>query len=109
MTLKWARELESLKPFLSIFLIVTSMLALVFFKMEERRLGYVVLKLNKEYRELVEQKRGKKVLLAKINRPQNVERLAQRSLTLKKVQASQIIHISESALVETGTVAKRLD
>ena len=90
----WSQEFSSLKPFLSIFLIVSSLLLVVFLKMEERRLGYSLLKLNHEHRQLLEEKRSKSVLLAKITRPQNVERLAQKRFTLKKVQASQIIHLT---------------
>lgn len=92
--ISWSDELSSLKPFLSICVIVSSMLLVVFCKMEERRLGYSILKLNQEHRLLQEEKRAKTVLLAKINRPQNVERMAQKRFPLKKIQSNQIIHLT---------------
>ena len=62
--------------------------------MEERRLGYVILKMTREQRQVVDEKREKTMNLAKVTRPQQVEKLAQNKLTLKKIQASQIIHLS---------------
>jgi hypothetical protein len=62
--------------------------------MEERRLGYAILKLTREQRQVIEEKRDKNMQLAKITRPQHVERMAQSRFTLKKVQANQIIHLS---------------
>lgn len=85
-----------LKPFFSVMIIVASLLALVFLQMEERRMGYEILKLTREQRRLVEEKRIKEMKLAKMTRPQQVEKLASSRLTLRKVQASQIIHLSGS-------------
>lgn len=84
------------KPFISVLLIVTTMLSLVFLQMEERRLGYVILKLEKEQRVLLNQKRMKEVTLAKLTRPQHVESLALKHLTLKRAQPHQVIHMSPS-------------
>lgn len=64
--------------------------------MEERRQGYVVLKLKKEYKRIIEEKRTKDIQLAKLTRPQLLEHVAQSKLTLKKVQANQVIHLSEA-------------
>lgn len=64
--------------------------------MEERRQGYVVLKLNKEHKRFLEEKRTKEIQLAKLTRPQLLEQVAQSKLTLKKVQSNQIIHLSEA-------------
>lgn len=62
--------------------------------MEERRRGYAMLKLARVQRQIIEEKRIKSIQLAKIIRPQHVEQFAQSRLTLKKVQAHQIIHIT---------------
>lgn len=84
----------SLKPFISILLIIGTLFSLVFLQMEERRLGYAILKLTREQRQVVEEMRAKSMQLAKITRPQHVEKMAQSRFTLKKVQANQIIHLS---------------
>lgn len=89
-----AKELEHLKPFISIFLIISSLLLIVFAKMEERRMGYVILKLTREHRAIFEEKREKVFALAKIMRPENVEKIASDQFTLRKVKNNQIIHIS---------------
>lgn len=87
-------ELEPLKPFLSVLLIVFMLLGIVFLQMEERRLGYVILKLTRDQREIVEQKRNKEMMLAKMTRPQHVEAMAQKKFTLKKVTNSQLIQLT---------------
>jgi hypothetical protein len=86
-------ELSPLKPFLSVFFIISSLFIVVFSKMEERRLGYSVLKLTREQRIISEEKRVKAVALAKQIRPQHIERIAQDRFTLKKIQNNQIIHL----------------
>ncbi len=62
--------------------------------MEERRLGYVILKLTREQRQTLEEKREKSIQLAKITRPQHVEKMATSRFTMKKIQANQIIHLT---------------
>lgn len=96
-----------MKPFVSILLIIGTLLSLVFLQMEERRLGYAILKLTREQRQTVEEKRTKATLLAKITRPQHVEKMAQSRFTLKKVQANQIIHLSGAQV--TTTAARELN
>ena len=43
-------DIRRLKPFLSIFFIVSALFTLVFLKMEERRMSYVVLKQTRDYK-----------------------------------------------------------
>ena len=62
--------------------------------MEERRLGYVILKLTREQKQVIEEKREKTIQLAKITRPQHIEKMAASRFTLKKVQANQIINLT---------------
>jgi hypothetical protein len=69
--------------------------------MEERRMGYSVLKLTREYKKVYEEKRTKEISLAKITRPQLLDSVAQAKFTLKKVQANQIIHLG-GPLADTG-------
>ena len=91
-----SEDLQSLKPFLSILLIISTLFGLVFLQMEERRMGYVLLRLNREQRKIIEERRQRSSLLAKITRPEHVERVAQSRMTLKKLQANQIIHLTGS-------------
>ena len=73
-------------------------MSVVFLQMEERRIGYSILKLNKEHRKVIEEKRVKTMQLAKLTRPQHIERVAESKLTLRKVTNSQIIHLTGSTL-----------
>ena len=49
-----SNEIRQLKPFLSLLFIITTLLGIVFIKMEERRLYYVVLKMTKEHKKVIE-------------------------------------------------------
>lgn len=89
-----SEKVFQLKPLLSILIIVICFFSLAFFQMEERRLGYSLLKLNRDHREKLEQKRSLEVQLAKITKPQLLDQVAQSRLTLKKLQSNQIIHLS---------------
>ncbi len=89
-----SKKLSQLRPFFSVLVIVGTLFSIVFLQMEERRVGYSVWKLTREYKKVSEEKRVKEVALAKITRPQLLESVAQERFTLKKVQANQIIHLS---------------
>ncbi len=90
------RDLAALKPFFSICVIIGTLFVLVFMQMEERRIGYSLLKLSREQKEIVEEKRVKTMQLAKLTRPQQVEKFVQNRSSLKKMNSSQIIHLSGS-------------
>ncbi len=98
------KSIKQLKPFLSVLIIIATLFSIVFLQMEERRMGYSVLKLTREYKKVQEEKRVKEVTLAKVTRPQLLESMAHQKFTLKKIQANQIIHISGP--VETSFVKK---
>jgi hypothetical protein len=87
-------ELRQLKPFISILFITTTLLGIVFVKMEERRISYNVLKLTKEYRKAIETQKQKEIVLAKLTRPQLLENVATQKLTLKRATAAQIIQLN---------------
>jgi len=89
-----SQKVHQLKPLISVLTIILSLFTLAFFQMEERRLGYNLLKLNREHRDRLEQKRTLEVQLAKITKPQLLDHMAQSRLTLKKLQSNQIIHLS---------------
>lgn len=87
-------SIQNIKPFLSVVIIIGTLFAIVFLQMEERRIGYQVLKLTREYKKGSEIKRNKEIQLAKITRPQLLENVAQNQFTLKKIQSNQIIHLA---------------
>lgn len=85
---------HAIKPFLSVIAIILTLFAIVFLQMEERRAGYMNLKLARQHRGLLDQKRGLEIQLAKITRPQLLEKVAQDRLTLKRANAGQIIQLT---------------
>ena len=87
-------EIQQLKPFLSLLFITIALLGSVFVKMEERRLSYFVLKITKEHKKVIEIQKQKEIVLAKLTRPQLLENVATQKLTLRRVTASQIVHLS---------------
>ncbi len=91
-------QIEELKPFLSVLMIITSLFALVFFSMEVRRVGYSVLKLSREEKALKDQQRHQVVKLAKFTRPERVQNVAESRLTLKKASSGQIIQMTEAGI-----------
>ena len=94
------------KPFLSIVTIISTLLFLVFLQMEERRLGYSLLKLTREQKTLVEEKRLKTLRLAKMMRPQQIEKMAQTHNNLRKIQSNQIIHLTGMPLSSVERAAR---
>ena len=89
-----SNEIRNLKPVISVALIILTLFSVVFLQMEERRLGYSLLKLTRHYRQTLENKKNKEILLAKATRPQWVEKIASSKFTLKKADANQIIMLS---------------
>lgn len=92
-------QIRQLKPFLSLLVVICTLLGLVFIKMEERRLSYVVLKLTREFKKNNEIRRQKEISLAKLTRPQLVETVATQKLTLRKIRPGQIINLSGATTV----------
>lgn len=95
------QDVKSLKPFFSILFLIFTLIGLVFVKMEERRLSYFVLKQTQEYKKISEVKKQKEIALAKLTRPQLLENLATKKLTLKRISQSQIIHLTDLRKVDT--------
>ena len=91
-----SNDIRQLKPFLSLLIIISTLLGLVFIKMEERRLSYAVLKLTREYKKTNELTRQKEISLAKLSRPQLVENVATQKLTLRKIKPAQIINLNST-------------
>lgn len=104
-----SQNFRQLKPFCSVLILIFTFFSLVFLQMEERRLGYSVLKLSREHKKIQEEKHVREIKLVKVTRPQLLESMAHSKFTLKKIQADQIIHLSGStALVgEVAPVGKK--
>lgn len=92
------KAFNDMKPFISTSIIIVTLFALVFFKMEVRRVGYVVLKLSRQERRLRDQQREQVVQLAKILRPERLQNVAQSRLTLKKAESGQIIQMTDQGI-----------
>lgn len=104
-----SRNFRQLKPFFSVLILIFTFFSLVFLQMEERRLGYSVLKLSREHKKILEERHVKEIQLVKVTRPQLLESMAHSKFTLQKIQADQIIHLSGSTAVvnETSTGGKK--
>lgn len=92
------QDVTALKPFFSVLIIIASLFTLVFFNMETRRMGYVVLKLSREEKRHRDANRSQLIQLAKITRPERLHNVAQSRLTLKTAEAGQIIQMTESGI-----------
>jgi cell division protein FtsL len=84
---------STLKPFLSILIIVMTMLTVVFVKMETRRLGYAVLKKTRTEKSLIDSRRELSMRLTRLTQPGRIERIALRRLDLKHAQKGQIVQL----------------
>ncbi len=81
-------------PVLSVFIIIFTLLFIVFLKMEIRRLGYSVLKDSREYRRLQDSYRLKVIEYAKATSPERLRKMAVSKFTLSEAEVGQIIHMS---------------
>ncbi len=91
------KNLRQLKPFLSVFILVGTLFSIVFLKMEERRMSYVVLKTTREHKKIKELSKQKEIQLAQLTRPQFIETVAKQKLTLKRATQAQIIHLNPTS------------
>lgn len=88
------QQVSELKPFLSVLVIISTLFAVVFFKMEVRRMGYSVLKQAREYKRLQDQSRLLKIEYGRVTSPAHLRKLARSKLTLSDAALGQIIHLS---------------
>ncbi len=91
-----------LRPFVSVLLVIFTLLSIVFTKMEVRRMGYSLLKESRQLKSLTEQKRLKEMTYAQLTRPERIETFAERRLALKKAQKGQIVQISGERIALTN-------
>ncbi len=84
---------EEFKPFLSLFIIVATLFSAAFVKMEVRRMGYVVLRETRTYKQLRDQNRSLNIQWVERTTPERVKRLALSQLTLNQAKNGQIIQL----------------
>ena len=81
------------RPFFSVMIIISSLLMFTISKMELRRMGYLTLRLNQQYRAVQEVKRNEMLQLAHATRSERINRWAA-SENMKTVQSGRVITIS---------------
>lgn len=89
----------AIKPFISVGLIIFTLLTVVFMKMEVRRDGYSLLKDSRQHKTLTETKRMHEMTLAQALRPERIENFAQKRLSLQKPVKGQIVQLSGHRIV----------
>ena len=92
------QQVNHLKPFVSIVIVITTMFTMVFFKMETRRMGYSLLKQNQRYQSLQDEYRHRLIQYAKITKAESVRSYAVSHLTLNEAQKGQIIQLTEERI-----------
>jgi cell division protein FtsL len=91
---------ENIKPFLSVFILLLSMFAIVYVKMENRRMGYVLLDLAEKEKRITQKQRLSMVNLARMTSPERVRKIATTQLTFQNAKQGQVIRVAGQ-----GTVA----
>ena len=92
------QQVKSIKPFISILLVMGFLFTYALIKMENRRLGYSFVKLAQQEKQLRNQQREKVVQLARKTGPGRVQLLATQRLPMKKAGTGQIIQMTVGGL-----------
>lgn len=93
------RQIQNLKPVLSIFLLTATLFTVAFFKMEIRRVGYSILKLSQQERQLRENYRLHSISLTQMTRPFRVQQLVQNRMAFRQAEKGQIIYMTEQGAI----------
>ncbi len=99
MRAKTIKASTALKPFISVTMVIFTLLGVVFAKMEVRRVGYTLLKESRQLKTLTETKRLHEMTLAQLVRPERIENIAQKRLSLQKPTKGQIVQLSGQRIV----------
>ena len=87
-------KVKDFKPYMSLGMIILTLILTVFFQMESRRLGYEALKQNQIMKELQAEFRGQSIQLAKVVRHDRIKYYAMSRLTLEQARKGQIIQMT---------------
>ena len=93
------KYIYELRPFLSLFLILFTLFLFLFFKMEERRLGYLVFKKARQYRILQDRHRLRVIEYSKLTNTTRLELQVSRHLDMATPKKGQFIYMGEQQLV----------
>lgn len=88
------KQVKTIKPFVSIMILMSFLFVFAFIKMENRRMGYSFLKLAKKEKQLRNQQREKVLRLANMTGPERVQLLVTQTLPMKKAGSGQIIQMT---------------
>ena len=86
------------KPFFSVMLIIFTFFGFAFVKMENRRLGYSLLKLAFEEKKMRDGLREQMIFYAKLSGPEHIQRAAQARLNLRRPEYGQIIQMTDAGV-----------
>jgi len=89
-----SKKVRDLKPYFSLGIVISTLILMVFFKMESRKLGYEALKHNQIMKELQAEFRGQSIQLAKVVRNDRIHFYAMSRLTLEQAEKGQIIQMT---------------
>ena len=87
---------ENIKPFFSVFILLLSLFAIVYVKMENRRMGYVLLELAEKEKRTTQRQRLSMVSLARMTSPERVRKIATTQLTFQNAKQGQVIRVAGS-------------
>jgi hypothetical protein len=85
---------KDLCPLFSLTIILATLFTLVFLQMEERRYGYSLLKLNRDLKKIIAEKRIRTAHLAQSMRLQTIEQIAHANNSLDRPVDHQVIHLT---------------
>lgn len=91
--------IQNLRPFISVVMIIVTMLVVVFFKMEVRRSGYSLLKISRTEKAAADGNRIQNIAFRRLTRPGRIENLAQTRLALTKAGQGQVFQVAGNVLV----------
>ena len=81
------------RPLISLAIIVGTLLTVVFFKLEVRRLGYEVLRKNRQEINLKNERRMLDLDFARMTQPGRIESVATRKMELKRPIHSRVVQM----------------
>tara|TARA_Y100000780_G_scaffold226633_2_gene240908 strand:+ start:78758 stop:78991 length:234 start_codon:yes stop_codon:yes gene_type:complete len=76
-------------------ILVGTLFTVVFFKMEIRRMGYVVWKLSRAEKIAEDTKNLHKLEYARLTRPERIEAFAANFFSLKKAEHQQVVYMED--------------
>jgi hypothetical protein len=88
--------IKDIKPFLSMTFILMTLFTLVYVKMENRRMGYVLLDLAQKEKMLTEKQRLSVARLANMTTTKRVRDIATSRMTFQSAKDGQVIRVAGS-------------